>query len=234
VGIALAIDCDLFLAIAKLRAMRLLWRNLLAACSLPWQPLALHGESSWRMMTAREANMNLLRAVAAGFAAGIGGVDSMSILPHSLVVGLPDGFARRMARNIQILLIEESHLHHVADPGSGAGYIETLTHALASRAWKVFQEVERRGGIVQTLASGYIRELIEAAAKKRAQAVSLGHRAIVGVSEFRDPSDIPPKVLDAERDEPPRHGARAIPPQRLSERWETSPPPVGGQNAGAG
>jgi methylmalonyl-CoA mutase len=224
VGIALTVDCDFFLGIAKLRAMRLLWRNLLEACSIPWQPLALHVESSWRMMTAREANLNLLRAVAAAFAAAIGGADSVTILPHSLVHGLPDGFARRMARNIQIMLMEEAHLHRVADPGSGSGYIEALTHALASRAWSMFQDVERLGGMAAALASGHVRDLLGDAARKRNQAVSSRRRPIVGVSEFRDPADVPPTVLEATRLELPRHDATAIRAQRLSEPWEPAAP----------
>ena len=220
VGVTLAVDCDLFLGIAKLRAMRLLWRNILEACSMPAVPLALHAESSWRMMTAREARMNLLRAVAATFSAGLGGADSITVLPPTLVLGFPDGFARRMARNVQLVLLEEAHLHRVGDPAAGAGYVEALTRSLAAEAWSIFQDIERRGGMAAALHNGQVQTMVREAAGKRNERVASRQKPIVGVSEFLDPSYVAPVVLDVARHELPEPDVSAISAQRLSEPFE--------------
>ncbi|MDP9136895.1 MAG: methylmalonyl-CoA mutase family protein, partial [Pseudomonadota bacterium] len=225
IGVTLSIDCDLFAGIAKLRAMRQLWRNLLGASSLTAAPLVLHAESSWRMMTAQDTNMNLLRTVAAAFAAGLGGADSITVLPHSLVLGLPDGFARRMARNAQIMLLEEAHLHRVGDPASGAGYVEALTQSLATAAWSIFQGIEKHGGMVAALDSGHVQNMVRVAAGKRSEALQSGRKTIIGVSEFQAPADDAPAVLDVARREVPELGQapddpRIMPSQRLSEPFE--------------
>jgi methylmalonyl-CoA mutase len=221
VGVTLAVDCDLFIGIAKLRAMRLVWRNVLDACSMPAVPLALHAESSWRMMTAREASMNLLRNVAATFAAAIGGAESITVLPHSLAIGLPDEFARRMARNVQLMLLEEAQLHRVGDPASGAGYVEALTQSLAEKAWGHFQQIERHGGITAALASGYVQNLVRDAARGRMKAIAARERTFVGVNEFPDPNEEIPAVLDVVRQAMPDGGAATIPALRLSEPLES-------------
>jgi methylmalonyl-CoA mutase len=142
VGVTLAASQDMFATLAKFRAMRLLWRRVLEAAGLPTAPLRLHGETSWRMMAALDPHTNILRATAAVFGAALGGADSISVLPFSLAQGLPNGLARRIARNVQTVLAEESNLWRVADPASGAGYIESLTQALCAKAWGVFQEAE--------------------------------------------------------------------------------------------
>ena len=173
------------------------------------------------MMTAREARMNLLRAVAATFAAGLGGADSITVLPPSLVLGFPDGFARRMARNVQLVLLEEAHLHRVGDPASGAGYVEALTQSLAAEAWSIFQGIERRGGMAAALHSGHVQNMVREAAGKRNERVASRRKPIVGVSEFLDPSYVAPAVLDVARHELARApDVSAIPAQRLSEPFE--------------
>lgn len=142
VGITLAANQDMFATLAKFRAIRLLWRRVLQACGLPDAPLRLHAETSWRMMATRDPHTNILRATAAVFGAGLGGADSITVLPFSLAQGLPNAFSRRVARNVQNVLAEESNLWRVADPASGAGYIETYTQGLCEKAWEVFQRAE--------------------------------------------------------------------------------------------
>ena len=142
VGVTLAATQDMFATLAKFRAMRLLWERVLQAAGLPEAPLKLHGETSWRMMAALDPHTNILRATAAVFGAGLGGADSITVLPFSLAQGLPNSFARRIARNVQTVLLEESNLWRVADPASGAGYVEVLTRALCEKAWLVFQQAE--------------------------------------------------------------------------------------------
>lgn len=142
VGVTLSATQDMFATLAKFRAMRLMWRRVLDVSGLPDAPLRLHAETSWRMMAVKDPHTNILRATAAVFGAALGGADSISVLPFPLAQGLPNAFARRVARNVQNVLSAESNLWRVADPASGAGYIETYTEALCEKAWKVFQDAE--------------------------------------------------------------------------------------------
>lgn len=145
VGATLAANQDMFLTLAKFRAIRLLWARVLEASGIAQQPLRLHGETSRRMMARLDPHTNILRATAAVFGAGLGGADTFTVLPFSIAQGLPNAFARRMARNTQLILLEESQLWRVADPASGSGYVESLTHDLCERAWALFQGFEKTG-----------------------------------------------------------------------------------------
>lgn len=145
VGATLAANQDMFLTLAKFRAIRLLWARVLEASGIAQQPLRLHGETSRRMMARLDPHTNILRATAAVFGAGLGGADTFTVLPFSIAQGLPNAFARRMARNTQLILLEESQLWRVADPASGSGYVESLTHDLCERAWSFFQGIEKTG-----------------------------------------------------------------------------------------
>ncbi len=142
IGITLAADQDMFLTLAKFRAMRLLWGRVLEASGLSPLPVLIHGETSWRMMATLDPHTNILRSCAAVFGAGLGGADSISVLPFSLAQGLPNSFARRVARNVQTVLLEEANLWRMADPAAGAGYVETLTQELCEKAWAIFQKAE--------------------------------------------------------------------------------------------
>ena len=143
VGMTLAADQDMFMTLAKFRAARLLWARMLEAAKLPAEGLALHGETSWRMMATLDPHTNILRATAAVFGAGLGGASSFTVLPFSQAQGLPNGFARRVARNVQIVVQAEAGLWQVDDPAAGAGVIESLTTQLCDRAWAVFQAAEK-------------------------------------------------------------------------------------------
>ena len=134
IGVTLAADQDMFATLAKFRAMRILWRRLRGDA-----PCRIHAETSWRMMAKLDPHSNILRACAAVFGAGLGGADSICVLPFSLAQGLPNDFARRIARNAQSVLLEESNLWRVSDPASGAGYVETLTQELCEAAWAIYQ-----------------------------------------------------------------------------------------------
>ena len=143
----LAANQDMFLTLAKFRGLRLLWARVLEASRLPFQALQVHGETSRRMMARLDPHTNMLRATAAAFGAGIGGTDSFTVLPFSIAQGLPNAFARRMARNTQLILQDEAQLWRVADAASGAGYVESLTHCLCEKAWEIFQGIEKTGKI---------------------------------------------------------------------------------------
>ena len=125
----LSADADQFLTMAKFRALRLLWARVEQACGLAPKPLFIAADTAWRMLTQRDPYVNMLRATMATFSAGLGGANAITVLPHTLALGLPDPFARRVARNTQLVLLEESNLAKVSDPAAGSGGIETLTQA---------------------------------------------------------------------------------------------------------
>ena len=145
VGATLAANQDMFLTLAKFRSLRLLWARVLETSGIPFEHLRVHGETSRRMMAKLDPHTNILRATAAVFGAGLGGTDTFTVLPFSIALGVPNAFARRMARNTQLILLEESQLWRVADPASGSGYVESLTHELCERAWSIFQGIEKTG-----------------------------------------------------------------------------------------
>ena len=162
VSVTLTAAADLFQTLAKFRAMRLLWARVLEAAGLPDTPLHLHAETSWRMMAELDPHTNILRTCTAVMGAGLGGASSITALPFSVRQGLPNGFARRVARHQQAVLIEEAELWRVADPALGAGYAGHLTDELCIQAWALFQEIERRGGLVKTIDQGWLMAAIAA------------------------------------------------------------------------
>ncbi|BBF94429.1 methylmalonyl-CoA mutase subunit beta [Blastochloris tepida] len=192
----LAADADQFLTMAKFRALRRLWARLEAACGLDPAPLRIVGETAWRMSTRRDPWVNLLRSTVASFAAGAGGADGLTVLPFTAALGLPDAFARRMARNTQIVLIEESHLAKVADPAAGTGGIETLTDELATRAWALFQEIEAEGGLAAALQAGSVQAKVAATRAEHAKAIARRKEPVTGVSEFPLIAEAEVTVLD--------------------------------------
>ena len=121
IAFRLAADADELATLSKFRALRIAWSRVEEACGLEPRTAHVQAESAWRMMTARDPYVNVMRGAAAAFSAGLGGADSVSMLPHTLAAGLPDGLARRLARNAQLILLHESNLGFVADPAAGAG-----------------------------------------------------------------------------------------------------------------
>ena len=193
----LAADTDQFLTIAKLRALRALWGRVEQACGLEPKPAFISAETAWRMMTRRDPWVNMLRTTIAAFSAGIGGADAVSVLPFTSALGLPDRFARRVARNAQLLLLEESNVARVADPAAGSGGIEDLTEKLCRAAWALFQEIEAAGGAPAALERGLIQDKV---AKVRAEhEAATAHRkdVLTGTSDFPNLSEAPVQVLDA-------------------------------------
>src|SRR6202000_380448 len=158
----LSADADQFLTMAKFRALRLLWGRIEQACGLTPKPLFVAAETAWRMLTQRDPYVNMLRATIATFSAGLGGANAVTVMPHTLALGLPDPFARRAARNTQLVLLEESNLAKVSDPAAGSGGIESLTQHLCEAAWSLFQEIEKAGGVFTALEQGLIQSNVAA------------------------------------------------------------------------
>jgi len=178
-----AATADQFATIAKLRAARRTWARVAQQCGAAggqWQ----HAVSSWPMLTRRDPWNNILRATLAGFAAGTGGADAVTIAPFDAAIGQPDRLARRVARNLQALLVEESHVARVIDPAGGSWYVEDLTGQLAVAAWACFQDIERSGGLRAALASGVIAGQLAASRDTRRDALARRRETITGVTEF--------------------------------------------------
>lgn len=184
VAVLLPFDADVLLGMAKARAMRRLWARLEAACGLEPAALMLHAESSWRMMTRFDPHTNAMRVTAAVHAAGLGGADSVTALPMTLAAALPDADARRLARNIGRVLLDEADGGAVIDPAAGSGAFESLTDDLCNRAWALFQAIERDGGIEAALLSGAVQNDLAADAQRRRQEIERFERGIVGTSRF--------------------------------------------------
>ena len=226
----LAADADQFMTTAKFRALRKLWARVEEACGLGPAPVFIAAETAWRMMTRRDPSVNMLRATVAVAAAGLGGADSIAVVPYSAAIGLPDGFARRIARNTQLILLEESNLARVADPAAGAGGLESLTHELCMAAWALLQEMEKAGGAAAALEQGLIQAKVAATRAERESAVALRKDALTGTSEFPDIAELPIEVLAPSptpqsyrsRQQPSSVGSegKALPCLRLAEPFE--------------
>ena len=221
IAFRLAADADELATISKFRALRIVWSRVEEACGLEPRAAHVQAESAWRMMTARDPYVNVMRGAVAAFSAGLGGADSVSVLPHTLALGLPDSFARRLARNAQLILLRESNLGFVADPAAGAGAFEALTKALCEKAWGIFQEIEGLGGLPSALASGAFQRqvAINAAALKRD--VARLKSPITGVSAHADLAERPVEVaVGAPEREAFAPAEGALAPIRLAEPFE--------------
>src|SRR5262249_21219915 len=150
IAFALSVDTDLFLGAAKLRAARTLIARIAQACKASAAAMHITVVTSKRMMAKRDPWTNMLRTTAACAAAAFGGADAVTVLPFTWALGAPDRFARRIARNVQLVLQEESSLGRVADPVGGSWYVEKLTAELAAKGWALFQDLEAKGGVVAT------------------------------------------------------------------------------------
>ena len=190
----LSADADQFLTIAKFRALRKLWAQVEVACGLVAEPAFVSAETAWRMMAQRDPQVNILRATIAVSAAAFGGADAIIVLPFTIARGLPDRFARRIARNTQLILIDEANLAKVADPAAGSGAVEDLTDQLCRTAWALLQEIEAAGGIASALESGLIQGKVATVHAKRAAAVARRVDALTGVSIFPNLQEAEAKV----------------------------------------
>jgi methylmalonyl-CoA mutase len=193
----LSADADQFLTLAKFRALRLLWARIEQACGLTPKPVFIAAETAWRMLTQRDPYVNMLRATMATFSAGLGGANAITVLPHTLALGLPDPFARRVARNTQLVLLEESNLARVSDPAAGSGGIEALTRQLCEAAWSLFQEIEKAGGVFAALEQNLIQRKVAATRSVREQNIARRKEVLTGATEFPNLHEAQVAVLNA-------------------------------------
>ena len=187
----LTAETDLFLTIAKFRAMRALWSRVGELAGFPAEPPALIAEMSFRGVTERDPYVNLLRGTAAAFGAAIGGADGILLIPFNTRHGTPDAFARGLARNTQLILQEEAHLGRVADSAGGSSYVEELTGTLAALAWDEFRRIEAAGGLVAAMEQGIVYRALADVRVRRQHNLARGRARITGVSAFPNLAEQP-------------------------------------------
>ena len=195
--LGLAVDADGFLSIAKLRAARVVWAKLAAACGAPEVPARIEARSSARMLTIADAWTNMIRLTAAGFAGAVGGADAIVLGAFTDALGPPTEFARRQARNAQLVLMEEASLGRVTDPAAGCGYVEALTDALARAAWERLQRIDAAGGVVRALEGGLVAKLVEAGRGELARRIEARELKLLGVTDFPALDTTPPATGEA-------------------------------------
>ena len=199
----LGVGGNYFIEIAKFRAARLLWANIVDAyqskddCKCAAK-MRVHAETSTFNKTIFDANVNMLRTQTEAMSATLGGVNSLTVLPYDVVFKSTDEFSERIARNQQLLLKEESHFDKVADPAAGSYYIETLTNELAAQAWKLFLEVEEQGGFYAAIASGSVQQAVKATAAARLKAVSSRREVLLGTNQFPNFNEVAAAKVEKE------------------------------------
>ena len=223
----LSIGENFFMEVAKFRAIKPLWAQMLRAFGVnaDRQKLRLHARSGNRNKTLRESHINLLRLTTEALSAGIGGVDSICLLPFDALLGTVDGNSRRLSRNLQLILQEELLLTQLIDPAGGSWHVEKLTDELARAAWARFQEIEARGGLLAALRSGSLQAEIEAVADQRKRDMAIGDAILIGGNKYVDPDTTPPSSQYHHREHDgiagdETAGIRPFKPIRLAEPSE--------------
>ncbi|MFC3998361.1 methylmalonyl-CoA mutase family protein [Nocardiopsis sediminis] len=218
-----AATADQFLTIAKLRAARAMWARVTEACGLPPERRAMrqHAVTSAAMMTRRDPYVNILRTTLACFGAGIGGADAVTVRPFDDALGVPDDFARRIARNTQTLLLEEAHLARVIDPAGGSYFVERATADLYAAGWAFFQELEAAGGMAAALSAGLVAERVDEVWRRRRDAIARRTDPLTGVSAFPDlDGPVPDRPAAPAAGTAPGAAPAALPRRRYAHDFE--------------
>jgi methylmalonyl-CoA mutase len=222
----LSVGPDMLVETAKLRALRLCWARVTEAFGAA-APARIHAQTSRRMLTRYDSYSNILRATTAAFAAAIGGAEAITTLPFTDALGLPGPFARRVARNTQHIILEESHAGHVADPAGGSWFVEKLTRDLADKSWALMQEIEAKGGVVAAM--GWLVGAVQDARAARFKKIAARRENITGISDYPllgaalpafEPLEPKPFAkFEGQISEPDTHSA-AFMPIRWAEQFE--------------
>lgn len=182
-----AVGSTYFMEIAKFRAARLLWANIVKAygatseCS---EKIKIHAVTSSWNQTVYDSYVNMLRGTTEAMSAAIAGVDSLEVLPFDYAFRAPGEFSNRIARNVQIILKEESHFNKVVDPSAGSYFVENMTESIADNAWKLFNEVEKMGGYIAAFKASFVQNAIKETSEKRDKNISTRRETILGTNQY--------------------------------------------------
>lgn len=236
IRVCLGIGENFFMEVAKFRAIKLLWAQMLRAFGLSarYQRLQLHARGGLRNKTRRDRHVNLLRLTSEALAAALGGVDSVCLPAFDAPLGASDALSRRLSRNLQLILQEEAQLTQLIDPAGGAWHVETLTDQLARKAWARFQDIEAQGGMLAALQSGKIQAEIEAVAERRRRDLAAGESILVGANAYVNEAESLPAAREPEPSVSGETGADALSIDpltqlRLAEDFEMPQPEAGAE-----
>ncbi len=201
ISFGMAISSNYFMEIAKLRAARMLWATIMQ----PYNPtrgcaskMKINAVTSQWNQTAYDTSVNMLRGTTEAMSATIGGVHSLEVLPFDAAYGASTDFSYRIARNVQLLLKHESHFDSVVDPAGGSYYIENLTQSIAEQAWKLFKEVEEKGGYTAAFKAGFIQDTIEVSAAKKDLDIATRRQILLGTNQYPNFTEVAGKTVTAE------------------------------------
>ena len=202
-----AITSNYFMEIAKLRAGRMLWANIVKAYNpvknCPCKMFTHAVTSTWNQ-TAYDPYVNMLRGTTEAMSASIAGVHSLEVTPFNKAYEDPNEFSMRIARNVELLLKHESHFDQVVDPAGGSYYIENLTDSIANEAWKLFREIEEKGGYTAAYESGFIVERVKASAAAKDKNIATRREILLGANQYPNFTEVAGKEPDRSRRNPPR------------------------------
>ena len=188
-----AIGSNYFMEIAKFRAARLLWANIVKAFDLGCGEAAcmyIHGETAEWNMTVYDPYVNMLRSTTEAMSGTIAGVDSLWVRPFDSAYRSPDAFSERIARNQQIILREEAYMSKIIDPSAGSYYIENLTASIADHAWKLFLEIEDMGGYITAMKKRFIQNQVKENAAKRRTAFASRKETLLGTNQYANTGEL--------------------------------------------
>lgn len=188
-----SIGANLFMEIAKLRAVKMLWVKIVRAYggNLESQKMHIHANTSSFTKTVYDPYVNILRSTTEAFSAVIGGIDSLSVTPFDEATRQSTEFSRRIARNIQVILKDEVNLDKVIDPAGGSFYVEALTNEVAQKSWALFQQIESKGGMLQALKTGFIQKNVQEIYIKRLENINSRKDKIVGTNYYANLNEQP-------------------------------------------
>ena len=193
-----AVSSNYFMEIAKFRAARMLWASIVKAyegTTENAQKMQIHAVTSAWLQTVYDPYVNMLRGTTEAMSAAIAGVDSLEVLPFNKAFEKPAEFSNRIARNVQIILKEESYFDKVVDPAAGSYYVEELTQLIAAEAWKLFKTVEEKGGYIAAFKAGFIQEQVSASAQKHNTNIETRREIILGTNQYPNFTETLPAEL---------------------------------------
>lgn len=197
----MSVTSNYFMEIAKFRAARLLWANIVKAYSPEREcscKMMVHAVTSKWNQTVYDPYINMLRGTTESMSAAIAGVHSLETVPFDTAFETPDEFSRRIARNVQLLLKHEAHFDQVVDPAGGSYYVENLTKSIAEQAWALFCEIEDKGGYVEAFQSGYIVEKVQASAAAKDKAIMTRRQTLLGANQYPNFTEVASDAVKAE------------------------------------
>lgn len=196
-----SVSSNYFMEIAKFRAARMLWANIVKGygpaknCACKMQ---IHAETSRWNQTVYDPYVNMLRGTTEAMSATIAGVHSLEVMPFDASFENPTEFSKRIARNVELLLKNESHFDQVVDPAGGSYYVENLTQSIAAEAWKLFLEIEQKGGYTEAYKAGLIVERIKASAAAKDKNIATRRQTLLGANQYPNFTEVAGKEITAE------------------------------------